>query len=268
MNAPSVSSAVAFMVHKPPPANHRRSPSPSPLMIVPAVLIAFSFPFGAPSARSTLGGTYLTITDTLVQQRKYDTIVDMDVPYLHTGRTNQKARTRDALIAAARQLLAEGVTPTVEAAAGEACVGRTTAYRYFPNSRALLAATYPEIEERSLLGPDPPEDPLARLESVAGALTRRCMEYEPEYRAQLRLALEGEPAGGESLPLRRGRRIGWIEDALSPLKGRIAGPELRRLVYGIGATLGIEPFVWLTDIAGLSREEASQIIRSNARTLL
>jgi hypothetical protein len=45
-------------------------------------------------------------------------------------------------------------------------------------------------------------------------------------------------------------------------------PELRWLVYGIGATLGIEPFVWLTDVAGLTREEAAQVIRSNARTLL
>ena len=192
----------------------------------------------------------------------------MDVPYLYTGRTNQKARTRDALIAAARQLLAKGVTPTVEAAATEASVGRTTAYRYFPNSRALLAATFPEFEMTSLLGADSPEDPLARLESVAEILTQGYIEHEPEYRAQLRLALEGEPAGGESLPLRRGRRIGWIEDALSPLKGRIAGPELRRLVLGIGATLGIEAFVWLTDMAGLSREEAAEVMRSNARTLL
>jgi AcrR family transcriptional regulator len=192
----------------------------------------------------------------------------MDVPYLHTGRTNQKARTRDALIAAARQLLARGVTPTVEAAAAEASVGRTTAYRYFPNSRALLAATFPEFEMDSLLGSDSPEDPLARLKSVAETLTHWCIEYEPEYRAQLLLALEGEPADGESLPLRRGRRIGWIEDALSPLKGRIPEPELKRLVLGIGATLGIEAFVWLTDMAGLSREEAGEVMRSNARTLL
>jgi AcrR family transcriptional regulator len=156
----------------------------------------------------------------------------------------------------------------VEAAATEASVGRTTAYRYFPNSRALLGATFPEIEMTSLLGADSPEDPLARLESVAEILTQGYIEHEPEYRAQLRLALEGEPAGGESLPLRRGRRIGWIEDALSPLKGRIAGPELRRLVLGIGATLGIEAFVWLTDMAGLSREEAAEVMRSNARTLL
>jgi AcrR family transcriptional regulator len=192
----------------------------------------------------------------------------MDVPYLHKGRTNQKARTRDALIAAARQLLAEGATPTVEAAATEASVGRTTAYRYFPNSRALLVATYPEFEMTSLLGADSPEDPLDRLKSVAQTLTQWCIEYEPEYRAQLRLTLEGESADGESLPLRRGRRIGWIEDALSPLKGRIPEPELERLVLGIGATLGIEAFVWLTDVAGLSREEAAEVMRTNAHTLL
>jgi AcrR family transcriptional regulator len=189
----------------------------------------------------------------------------MDVPYLHTGRTNQKVRTRDALIAAARQLLAEGVTPTVEAAAAEASVGRTTAYRYFPNSRALLAATYPEIEERSLLGPDPP---LARLESMAESFTRQILEHEPELRAQLRLALEDEPAGGESLLFRRGRRIRWIEEALSPLEGRMPEGELGRLVLGIGATLGIEALVWLTDMGGLSREEAVEVMRSNARTLL
>jgi hypothetical protein len=45
-------------------------------------------------------------------------------------------------------------------------------------------------------------------------------------------------------------------------------PEWRRLVYGVGATLGIEAFVWLTDMAGLSRDEAAEVMRTNARTLL
>jgi AcrR family transcriptional regulator len=192
----------------------------------------------------------------------------MEVPYLRTGRTSQKARTRDALVAAARELLAKGVTPTVEEAAAEADIGRTTAYRYFPNSRALLAATFPEIEMHSLLGADPPQDPLARLEIVANHLTQLILEHEPELRAQLRLALEGEPAGSESLPFRGGRRIRWIEDALSPLAERMPERELRRLVYGIGATLGIEAFVWLTDAGGISREQAVEVIRSNARVLL
>jgi hypothetical protein len=46
------------------------------------------------------------------------------------------------------------------------------------------------------------------------------------------------------------------------------GPDLRRLVHGIGATLGIEALAWLTGMAGLPREEAAEVVRSNARTLL
>jgi hypothetical protein len=52
------------------------------------------------------------------------------------------------------------------------------------------------------------------------------------------------------------------------LRGRIPGTELRRLVLAIRATLGIEPLVWLTDVAGVPREQAVDIMLSSARTLL
>lgn len=190
------------------------------------------------------------------------------VPYELKGRLNQKARTRDALIAATRELLAQGITPTMEGAAAAASISRTTAYRYFPNLGALLVAAYPHIEERSLLGPEPPKDPAARLEIVAEDQTRRILKYELEMRAVLRLSLEAGSTGGPELPMHRGLRIGWIQDALAPLRGQMVEDELRRLSYGIGATLGIEAFVWLTDIARLAREEAVAIMRSNALGLL
>ena len=145
----------------------------------------------------------------------------MRVPYERSGRIQQKARTRDALIAATRRLLSEGRTPTLESAAAAASVSRTTAYRYFPDQRALLVAAYPHIEVRSLLGPEPPEDVVARLAIVADDQTRRILTFEPEMRAVLRLSLEDDPGRAPELPMNRGLRIGWIEDALSPLTGRM-----------------------------------------------
>jgi AcrR family transcriptional regulator len=192
----------------------------------------------------------------------------MNVPYELTGRVHQKARTREALIAATRELLSEGVTPTMEGAALRASISRTTAYRYFPNLRTLLAATYPHIDEESLLGAEPPPEPEKRLDLVAADQTRRILTYEPEMRTVLRLSLEPDSARGSQLPMNRGLRIGWIEDALAPLRGQLPDEAFRRLVHGIGSTLGIEAFVWLVDIAGVPREEAVKIMRANASALL
>src|SRR5215213_10678266 len=195
-------------------------------------------------------------------------MMGMSIPYELTGRIHQKARTRAALLEATRALLAEGVSPTVEQAADRAAISRTTAYRYFPNQRALLTAVYPEIAERSLLDTDAPTDPAARLDLVVERFTRHILEHEPELRAQLRLSLEPGSTEPDQLPFRKGRAIGWIEDALAPLRERMPASELRRLVLAIRATTGIEAFVWLTDIAGLPREEAVELMRSSARALL
>jgi AcrR family transcriptional regulator len=192
----------------------------------------------------------------------------MSIPYELTGRTQQKARTRKALIEAARHLLAEGTTPTVERTADRAEVSRATAFRYFANQRVLLVATYPHLEEASLLGAAAEEDPLVRLDAVTEELARRILEYEQELRAHLRLSLEPATALPGELPLRQGRAIGWIDDALNPLRDRMPARDLRRLVLAIRATLGIEALVWLTDVGGVSREEAVDIMRSSARTLL
>jgi AcrR family transcriptional regulator len=191
----------------------------------------------------------------------------MSMPYESTGRTEQKTRTRNALITAARELLSDGFTPTVEQAAKRAAISRTTAFRYFQNQRALVAATYPELEEPSLLGAGASTDPAVRLETVVDHFLGQIVDHEPELRAQLRLSLETNPPQPEGLPLRQGRGIGWFEDALAPLRDRMTDADLRRLVLAIRATTGIEALVWLTDIAGLSRDGAVEIMRSSALTL-
>jgi AcrR family transcriptional regulator len=192
----------------------------------------------------------------------------MSIPYELWGRREQKARTRDALTEAARALLAHGLTPTVEQAAATARISRTTAYRYFSNQRALLVAAHPEIEKRSLLPEDAPGDPELRLDAVIDAFTRQNIETEPQLRAMLRFSLDPDLHGRDQLLLRKGRAIGWIEDALAPLREQMSDLELRRLAIAIRSATGIEALVWLTDVAGLSREDAAELMRWSARALL
>ena len=189
----------------------------------------------------------------------------MPIPYETTGRTQQKSRTRQALVAATRELLAEGHTPQVEDAAERAGISRTTAYRYFPNQRSLLMAAHPQISPDTLLPADPPDDVRARLDAVMAAFAQYNLEWEPQLRTSLRLSLE--PAATRPA-LRQGRAIGWIEEALEPLRHSHPGLDIHRLAVAIRSATGIESLIWLTDIAGLSREDAVALMRESAHALL
>jgi AcrR family transcriptional regulator len=184
------------------------------------------------------------------------------------GRVRQKQRTRAALIAAARDLVADGVTPTVEQAAEHAGISRTTAYRYFPSQAALLVAAHPEITTTSLLPADPPTDVGQRLDIVVGRVTELVRDTEEQQRAMLRLSLEPERRGTRDLLLRQGRVIGWLEDALAPLATDIGDDAVRALALAIRSSIGIEAYVWLTDVADLSPDDATALMRWTARSQL
>ena len=181
-----------------------------------------------------------------------------------------RRRTHAALIAAARELVAEGLTPTVEEAAVRADVSRTTAYRYFANQADLLVAAHPEVATTTLLEEDAPHDPLARLELVLDRYLEGLFGSEDQQRTMLRLSLD--PTIGDdrraALPLRQGRVIGWVEQALEPLADTWSAEERRRLACAVRAAGGIESLVWLVDVAGFSRQEARAQMRWSALALL
>jgi AcrR family transcriptional regulator len=195
-------------------------------------------------------------------------MMGMSIPYELNGRVGQKRRTRDALISAARQLVADGATPTVEASAEAASISRTTAYRYFPNQRALLVAAHPETAASSLLPDDAPDDAATRLDLVVDAFIRMIVDTEAQQRTMLRLSLEDDPAERAQLPLRQGRAIKWIEEALSPLRAEMSERDVHRLALAIRSATGIEALAWLTDIGGLARDDAADLMRWSARALL
>ncbi|WP_406023132.1 TetR family transcriptional regulator [Nocardioides sp. NBC_00850] len=191
----------------------------------------------------------------------------MSMPYVRTGRTRQKQRTRDALVAAARDLVAQGgAAPTVEAAAEAASVSRTTAYRYFPTQKALLVAAHPETTATTLVPHNAGDDPEARLLGAVAAFIEIVVDTEHQQRTMLRLSLDPETSS-ESLPLRQGRAIAWFEEALEPLRPRLTDTEIHLLALAVRSAVGIESLVWLTDVAGLTRKEAADRMLWSARAL-
>jgi AcrR family transcriptional regulator len=184
------------------------------------------------------------------------------------GRSAQKGRTRQALVAAARDLVASGATPTVEAAAAAASLSRATAYRYFPNNRALLLAAHPEVAAESMLPTDASDDPAERLDAVVRSFTAMIVDTEMQQRTMLRLSLETDVSERGDLPLRQGRAIGWITEALDPLRAELSKRKLHRLVLSIRAAIGIEALVWLVDVGGLSHDDAVDLMRESAQALL
>lgn len=192
----------------------------------------------------------------------------MSRSYEETGRTRQKERTRASLVAAARELiLAGGAAPTVAAAAAAAGISRTTAYRYFPSQHSLLIAAHPEVETTSMLVEPGSGDVVARVEAVVRRFLAMVVETEPQQRTMLRLSLTDgvEP---RQLPLRQGRAIGWISEALAPWGQRLGEDGVRRLAVAVRAVCGIESLVWLTDVGGLDTAQAVEQMVWSAKALV
>jgi len=182
----------------------------------------------------------------------------MSTGYVESGRSRQKQRTRDQLIATARELIVSGDTPRIEDVAEASGISRTTAYRYFASQSELLAAAYPETSQTSALPNPPPEAVADRVATVADFVITRVRESEVQQRAMLQLSLG--PASHE-LPLRQGRAIAWFVEALAPMVGALSDEGVRQLALALRAACGIETRVWLSDVARLTPGEVSDLQR-------
>jgi AcrR family transcriptional regulator len=185
------------------------------------------------------------------------------------GRTNQKARTRLAITRAAGDLVAAGLSPTVAEAADAAGVSRATAYRYFSTQEALLLevlldSSVPDMEA-VITGVEQSDDVEARLLAVIHAAVDLYMTNEPAFRAMLRGSLEQV----SERRLRGGRRMGWIERALEPVRADLPKQDFTRLVSGLSVLCGIETLIVLRDVVGIDDDaEILNVVETSALAML
>jgi AcrR family transcriptional regulator len=190
---------------------------------------------------------------------------------LTSGRSQQKYRTRRALLAAARTLASGKQTITVQAVADAAGISRATAYRYFESSEYLMREALLDGEWSSpeqVIGET--TDVRERVRRVQRYLYEFTRKNEMAHRLFLAKALESwvEQGGQTKVQLRGARRIPMFKLALEPLRGTIPAETIDRLVIRLAAAAGIETFVALKDVCGLNDEEAIRISEANADAIL
>ena len=190
---------------------------------------------------------------------------------LQTGRVQQKARTRKALVDAAIEFVRDGRDFSVGDIADAALVSRATAYSYFRTKEALQAQAvltfisttdFPEFEavfrRTASVG--------ARVHAVVEASDASIRAHEAQYRALLRSSLEDE--GDAELPRRPANRRQWLSGALEPLRASVDEAAFDRLVGALSLCVGIEAHVTLRDVCGFSAAQARAIKMWAATALL
>ncbi len=197
-----------------------------------------------------------------------------------SGRVNQKARTRAALLAAAVELLREGHPPSVADAAERALVSVATAYRYFPTADDLWAeASYETIEfvarsaEVAELVLAAGDDPAARLDVVVREIGWRMLDNPMPYRTMAKLAsdrwfVQQQASGEVGAPIREGRRNRFNEMVVQPLRATLTRAECDRLVAALNVAWGTEAAISLIDVSHLDVEQAKKVMLQTCHWVL
>lgn len=177
----------------------------------------------------------------------------------------RKQETREAILAAATELSAEGIVPGVPEAAQRAGVSRATAYRHFPSREFLIVEmALPVSELRAALASVGRDDPVRRIAAVVRTVAEWCFEHELVLREMLRVALSGDKRNYQ----RPNTRMELIARHLEPLRSQITAADYHRLSLALALLIGIEPLAVTQDIAGLSREEALDTLEWTAAQLV
>ncbi|MEU9779916.1 TetR/AcrR family transcriptional regulator [Streptomyces phaeochromogenes] len=186
-----------------------------------------------------------------------------------TGRTNQKQRTRMAIVAAARELIGTGAEVTMPAIARAALVSEATAYRYFPDLPSLiseaLAGVWPPPAE-ALAPVADSSDPVERVAFACEFLLRGIHTRQGSVRAMIAATITRP----ETVTTRPGIRFGLIDHALLPLEGTFGATDpdaLAQLKRDLAVVVSAEAFFTLTDLCGLAPDEAIASAVRTATTL-
>jgi AcrR family transcriptional regulator len=185
-------------------------------------------------------------------------------------RLNQKARTKRAIIDACVKLIRQQRSVTMPEVAKEAMVSEATAYRYFPDLATLLSSALAEdwpSPQDALAPVASSSDPVERVGYATRFLLQGVAEREAVVRSMIAATISQQQF---SIRARPAIRFGLIEYALAPFSDAFPPSHSgirAQLQLDLAVVMSAEALFILTDLCGLSLDDAIDSAENTARTL-
>ncbi len=179
---------------------------------------------------------------------------------------DKRSRTREAILAGARALMARGEPVTVAAAAAEQGISRATAYRYFSDPQVLASEAGLAVEVLDYASiVEGADGARARTLAVSLYIFDLSLAHEAAFRQFLARNLDAWLSEGPR-DRRGARRVEMFRRALA---GAGLDPAREaRLVAALTAATGTEAMIALIDIARVDPDVARETVAEIAEALL
>lgn len=184
-------------------------------------------------------------------------------------RERQRARTRQAILDAAGELLDAHADVTIDAVVESSGISRATVYRYFESAgdiswHALTDRATGDAEDVVVAAGD---DPLARIAAAETGVHEFLFADADSLRRVVATTVARVLEGRAQDTDRPARRLRYIDTAIAPLADDLDDEALFRLRHALAAVIGTEAFVALVDVCRIEPDQARDVLGWAAQAL-
>ncbi|WP_248723244.1 TetR/AcrR family transcriptional regulator [Seonamhaeicola sp. ML3] len=187
--------------------------------------------------------------------------------YIETGRKQQKLKTRNKILASAKNLLRKGTDFTLEQIAEDANISRATVYRYYSSVDILSLEAGLDWQTKppeAILKPLLDKDIRHKLIGVQDYFNQLTYNHENAFRKYLSHAITSNSDEGK----RGARRVKTLELALENNTLNLSEEDTEKLIVVATALMGVEATIVTKDVCGLDNETSKTILNWGLDTLL
>ena len=185
-------------------------------------------------------------------------------------RERQRARTRQAILEAAGDLLDANTDVTIDAVVESSGISRATVYRYFEGAddiawHAIADRMTGDAEDVvHAAGPSPVARVVAAERAVHDYLFNEPDNLRRVVATTVARVLEGRAQDTD----RPARRLRYIDTAMEPIADQLDHETAFRLRHALGTVLGAEAYVSLVDVCGVDPEDTRGVLSWAAEALM